>query len=222
MTTVAPVAPCLQTLSRPMPWRLRLDPARSGADNMRLDEELLEGQKNPGAMPVLRIFRWKHPTLSYGRLQDPAWAAERAKVLGAKEIVRRPTGGGTVLHDRDVSLSLVWRRDHAGFPKCLKNIYRAVHEAAQAALKQAGVETTLYVPASKRSGGQGFCFVEPAEDDVMRGDRKVVGGALKVTGWARLYQGNVTVADGLDMDFLAKLLPRTFEQIFFGCSPSLP
>ncbi len=219
MTNAAPVAPCLQTLSRPIPWRLRLDPALSGADNMRVDEELLEEQKNPTALPVLRIFRWKHPTLSYGRLQDPRWAGERAKALGAQEIVRRPTGGGTVLHDRDVSLSLVWRRDHAGFPKCLKNIYRAVHEAVQTALQEAGVETTLYAPASKTSRGQGFCFVEPAEDDVMRGDRKVAGGALQVTGWARLYQGNVTGTEDLDMEFLAKVLPRVFEQTFFGCSP---
>src|SRR5688500_5439117 len=120
--------PCRPASTAPAAWRLRVDQPLSGHDNMRIDADLLEAQKEPGALPVLRLFRWAHPTLSYGRLQNGHEACNMAQMLGASEAVRRPTGGGMVRHDKDLSLSLAWRRDHPSFPRCLKDVYRAVHE----------------------------------------------------------------------------------------------
>lgn len=204
---------CSSRLSAPVPWRLRIDGTLSGEENMRADEELLEEQKRPGAVPVLRFFRWKRPTLSYGRLQDPKQAEQKAKLFQVEEVVRRPTGGGVVRHDKDLSLSLVWRRDHPGFPKCLKDIYRGIHETVQAALRKKGMETSLYVPVG-RTPGEGICFAEPVEDDLMWEGRKILGGALRVTGWGRLYQGNL-LTDSWEPGRTIDELRKAFELNFF-------
>ncbi|MBI4396984.1 MAG: hypothetical protein HY548_07815 [Elusimicrobia bacterium] len=202
------------------PWRLRVDGPLSGEENMRHDHDLLEAQRDQAALPTLRFFRWKQPTLSYGRLQNHEQAAERAKLYQAREIVRRPTGGGMVRHDGDLSLSLAWRRGHPFLPKCLKNIYRAIHQTVQAALQERGVETALFVSAARSTPAEGICFVEPAEDDLMVAHRKVMGGALRVTGWGCLYQGNILV-DVLNVtcDGLMKDLSERFARERFFCPP---
>jgi lipoate-protein ligase A len=192
---------------------------------MIIDENLLEEQREPSAVPVLRFFRWERPTISHGRLQDPRWVEEAARQAEqaegrAVDVVRRPTGGGTVRHDKDLSFSLAWRRNHATLPKCLKDAYRAIHEAARLALAAKGIKTEFYLPAAKPTDIPGFCFTEPAEDDLMWNRKKILGGALRVTGWGRLYQGNLlTEPLGLSAEEAAKLLAISFEHNFFLTAP---
>jgi lipoate-protein ligase A len=185
---------------------------------MRIDGRLLEDQKDPTAVPVLRFFRWRGPTLSFGRLQN----SEALRALGfeAEEAVRRPTGGGAVLHGQDLSLSLVWRRDHPHFPKCLKNIYRGLHETVQQALQRRGMATILHQSPEDGKSSVGICFSEPVENDLTRNGQKILGGALRVTGWGRLYQGNILVEQlGLAWEALAEALAEEFEKTFFYSKP---
>jgi lipoate-protein ligase A len=75
-----------------------------GIWQMAIDAALLElGQ------PVLRFYSWSRPTLSLGFHQRPAassWLDWQARNQG--ELVRRPTGGGAVLHGGDLCYALVW------------------------------------------------------------------------------------------------------------------
>jgi lipoyl(octanoyl) transferase len=210
-------AACPPALRGPLVWRLRVDGALSGADNMAADEALLEEQKDPRADPALRFFLWARPAVSFGRLQR---VDERASA-GA-DVVRRPTGGGMVRHDADLSFSLVWRRDHPGFPKCLKDVYRSIHGAARAALAELGVETAFYAGETV-AGAAGVCFEEPAADDLMWKGKKILGGALRVTSWGRLYQGNLLAkALGREAADLIKPLSEAFQKDFFRRSPAGP
>jgi lipoate-protein ligase A len=177
----------------PTEWTLLRHGPRPAAENMRADEALLLDQSRPGARPVLRFFRWSAPAVTFGRTQDEPsarrWAADRVGAAGL-EIVRRPTGGGAVRHHRDLSLSLAWRRDHPAFPRCLRDIYLGFHETVARALRDGGVETAV-AGAPARRGGFAVCFEEPTEGDLLMGGRKILGGALRVTSWGRLYQGNL-------------------------------
>ncbi|MGQ0645406.1 MAG: lipoate--protein ligase family protein [Elusimicrobiota bacterium] len=198
-------------------WRLREDGALSGGENMAADEVLLEEQKDPRAEPVLRFFRWARPTVSFGRLQR---VDERAGA-GA-DVVRRPTGGGMVRHDADLSFSLAWRRDHPGFPKCLKDVYRSIHGAARVGLAELGIEAAFYAGGTAADAA-GICFDEPAADDLMWKGKKILGGALRVTSWGRLYQGNL-LAKALSREAadLVKPLSEAFQKDFFKSSPAGP
>lgn len=186
-----------------------------GDVNMDKDRALL-AEAPTAPRPVVRLFRWSEPTVSYGRTQKEADARAFADSVGVRAVVQRPTGGGMVWHDRDLSLSIAWRRDDPAFPKCIKNVYRALHEALAGALRGLGYDVSLYQPVPQKIPGQ--CFVEPVEADVMWQGHKVVGGALRVAAGARLYQGTLqTAALGLDVNRAQGAVRAALERLFvFG------
>ena len=92
------MTPCRQILSEPT----------DGASNMALDEALLESAAAAGAnvRPTLRIYGWPRPTLSLGYFQRAA-DREMHEASGECDLVRRPSGGGAILHDRELTYALV-------------------------------------------------------------------------------------------------------------------
>jgi lipoate-protein ligase A len=196
---------CISALSLPTPWRLQVDGPLPGTRNMKIDEALLRSQQDPFALPVLRLFQWKRPTVSYGRLQPPP----PARV----ESVCRPTGGGWVHHGTDLSLSLAWRRHDPRFPPCLKTIYRTIHETVQNALSNKKIETELCLSPGTSTGS---CFQNPVENDLLWQGKKILGGALRVTFWGRLYQGNLLWEEmGLRLEETVPCLIEAFTKTFF-------
>jgi lipoyl(octanoyl) transferase len=89
-------------------WRLIQDEPAPGAWNMAVEEALLEAARRDQTPPTLRLYGWCPPTLSVGRHQDPGDGINhefrRSRGIG---LVRRPTGGRAVLHDREVTYSIV-------------------------------------------------------------------------------------------------------------------
>lgn len=221
MTTVsAKTTPCSASITTPTPWRLWVDGALSGEENMRRDQELLEGQRDPAAVPVVRFFRWAAPTVSFGRLQPRAGAESLAKAAGAGSAVQRPTGGGMVLHDRDLSFSIAWRRDLAGFPPCVKEVYRSFHGVVADLLCARGMDVAVHQPSKRLPIAPGVCFKEPADQDLLWCGEKVLGGALRVTRWGRLYQGDVrTEVLGLDPDELVQAITNGLAKKVFLTPP---
>jgi lipoate-protein ligase A len=221
------VTTCATFIAAPTAWKLRVDGPQPGQANMDEDALLLEDQSLPDALPTLRFFRWQEPTISYGRLQKTEWVNSVAKAFHVGlsvnvavhdlKTVQRPTGGGMVWHDKDLSFSISWRRDHPSFPKCLKEVYRTIHQSVAEALARRGIETSFYfyVKQSSAKTPTGICFIEPAEDDLIWNKKKILGGALRVTGWGRLYQGNIlTEPLNISADELIPLISQTFEQTF--------
>ena len=94
----------------PSPCRLIDDGAAIGARQMALDEALLESAAERGSA-TLRFYRWSEPTLSLGYFQD---YAERDSHAASRNcaLVRRQTGGGAILHDRELTYSLAIPRAH--------------------------------------------------------------------------------------------------------------
>lgn len=185
-------ADCSTDLQPPIDLEIAIDGPLNPAEAMARDAAALEAQRSAAARPSLRLYRWAEPALTIGRLQDESAALALARTLGVGSVVRRPTGGGAVHHTDDVSFSLAWRRDHPAFPRCVAHVYRALHQRLAGALRAAGVaDATLYAGGGDPRGG--FCYASPVRDDVMSGGRKIVGGALRVTSYGRLYQGNLKI-----------------------------
>src|SRR2546427_10689615 len=83
-------------------WRFILTPPATGAENMALDEALMERAAASGEW-VLRVYTWSAPTVSFGRhqLAKGHYDAARLRSLGAG-VVRRPTGGPGVPPHREI------------------------------------------------------------------------------------------------------------------------
>ena len=159
------------------------DSARSGPEQMALDEALLESVTRP----VLRVYRWKGAAVSFGCSQSRTTV--QAQYPGIP-LVRRWTGGGIVEHRGDWTFSLIvpaieplaaWRPTET---------YRCIHECLAATLRGLGIAAVLVGPGDCRSGEA--CFTAPALHDVHdHQGQKLCGGAQRRTRRGFLHQGSV-------------------------------
>ena len=64
-------------------WRLIVTPPASGAENMALDEALMDRARQTGEW-VLRVYSWRAPTISLGRNQSARgrYDLDRIQTLG--------------------------------------------------------------------------------------------------------------------------------------------
>src|SRR5690242_1143259 len=91
--------------------RLILDPPAPGSWNMAVDEALLETAADAG-IATLRFYQWNEPTLSLGYFQAAAERNQHSMSSGCP-LVRRASGGGAILHDRELTYSIAMRQSLA-------------------------------------------------------------------------------------------------------------
>ena len=105
-------------------WRLLMDGAADGAWNMAADEAMLAEHAQGRIPPTLRFYSWKPAAISLGYFQR----AEREidlHVCASREIdvIRRLTGGRAVLHDAEVTYSLVVKESEPYIPEGITASY---------------------------------------------------------------------------------------------------
>ncbi len=185
-------------------WYLWQDGTHSPYFNMAMDELLLEHAPEIGR-PLIRIYRWDRKAVSFGTSQlFPEDAA-----ADGYAVVRRPTGGGVVYHDCDLTYTAVIPAGHSILQLDRMSSYKVFHQALVPALEAAGVHAALKpdeTPDVDRATMQ--CFVSPSRFDVMTEDGgKFAGAAQRRTRAGILHQGSLMLsATGGDWDKLAQIL----------------
>ncbi len=194
-------------------WQVLVSPGASGADNMAIDHALLHRAAASGDA-VLRVYSWHTPTLSLGRHQ-PAFGLYDAQAIRAAGIgvVRRPTGGRAVLHDREVTYSVTARLPDNRVARIrARDLYAAINALLVDALRGLGVPAALApphstaVPTDSSNGSQlrtaGSprpseypCFDVATEGEVVVAGRKLVGSAQRRDPDAVLQHGSILIAD---------------------------
>ncbi len=170
-------------------WRLILDGDGRGSWNMSVDHAL--ALELSGAVGVLRLYGWERPTLSFGRHEPVSgvYSPERARASGM-DLVRRPTGGRAVLHDREVTYSVVVpQRAFGGARRAYGEINRMLLEA----LHEAGLQASLAKSNGAVPVDAGPCFDKPAAGEIMSEGRKIVGSAQARVGKALLQHGSIVL-----------------------------
>ena len=174
-----------------MRWRLLASPPLGAADNMAMDAALMRRAAASGEA-VLRVYTWAAPTLSLGRNQPARGRYDDARAAReGVEIVRRPTGGRAVLHDREVTYSVTAPADAA-----LRTSYDRINRLLLDGLRRLGVPATLAAPAGRAPvPSLAPCFETPATGEVVSDGRKLVGSAQWRDGGALLQHGSILLAD---------------------------
>ncbi len=168
-------------------WLLWRDAARAPACNMAIDDLLLETlPERP--LPLLRLYRWDRPAATIGRAQRFP-----EELTGTYEVVRRPTGGGVVFHDADLTYTIVLPAGHWIVRQNRQESYRIIHEALQSALT---MPARLQESESKNVDRSTMrCFVSPSRYDVMAPDGgKYAGAAQRRTRNGLLHQGSIQLS----------------------------
>ena len=101
-------------------------------------------RRRPKGRCTLRFYQWAEPTLSLGYFQA---YADRAGHEASRScaVVRRPSGGGAILHDFDVTYSLAVPEGHPLAANRLRT-YRVVHDALIEVLADMGIAASLFAP----------------------------------------------------------------------------
>ena len=163
---------------------------RSAAANMGLDEALLES----APAPTLRFYGWRRASLSFGYFGRYADVAHEEN---EREIVRRWTGGGIVLHGTDLTYSVILPARASEKLPPARAIYAAIHDAIRRALVSAAPAALATADAPKRSDA---CFANPVVADVLVDGEKIAGAAQRRTRAGLLHQGSIQFA-ALPPDF---------------------
>jgi lipoate-protein ligase A len=178
-------------------FRLVLSGPHDGAANMAVDQALLSSyEQNPTQPPVLRLYTWEPACVSLGHFQKPEDTVCLPECKSLKvDVVRRMTGGGALLHDKEVTFAFVWGKGTDGIPESIHGSYAALLQAVQKGLERLGVPTQMK-PYSRRQGRESFCLIREGLYDLLWEGRKLCGSAQRRLKSAALLHGSIL----LDID----------------------
>jgi lipoate-protein ligase A len=168
------------------------DPPLDGPTNMARDEHLLHSEElRPAAV---RIYYWSPATLSLGYFQKHAAVASLPADVRGLAVVRRPTGGGAILHDREITYCIavdesmpIAHRPPAALYRLAHDCWRAVVAADEPAVEMAPDSLAFPSPRS----GPFFCFQQPGQTDLTLGGAKVLGSAQRRVRGRVLQHGSL-------------------------------
>jgi lipoate-protein ligase A len=156
---------------------------------MAVDEALMDSAR--AGLVTLRLYRWEPGCLSFGRNQTARgrYDGDRAAERGL-DVVRRPTGGRSVFHHRELTYSVTAPGDEWGG---LRDAYLKINRALAAGLQELGVPATVVeepgTPTPRPTARA--CFRDPLPGEVMADGRKLIGSAQWRDGGALLQHGSV-------------------------------
>jgi len=165
---------------------------------MEIDRTLLDqAEQEAEALTFLRFYRWDVPTLSIGHYQEPVRAADLTYCEANNvPVVRRPTGGRAVLHDRELTYAVV-SNDDRFFPlHSLDQTYLTIARALQNGLSQLGICSDLAaggreVGSSARVDIKHPCFASASRHELLVQGRKIAGSAQRRLKRSFLQHGSI-------------------------------
>ena len=175
-------------------WTILIERGRSARSQMAFDGRLAQE-----AVPLVRLFTWDPPAVSFGcRQPRPDWFDEARWRDSGFDWVERPTGGGIALHGSDVSLAVVVPRA-IGLP--LDRLMGLVCQSAVRLCRSYELEATPQLEA-ERPRRITYCLSEQSPYAVTIDGYKVGGFALRRYRESWLIQGSL----------LVRSLPRRMAQ----------
>lgn len=158
--------------------RLIIDPPAAGPWNMAVDEALLMSDEFDGI--TLRFYQWSEPTLSLGYFQP---LAERDQHTASQNctVVRRASGGGAILHDQELTYSIVAPVAQR-FGDTAAELYDVAHQTLCEVLSDWNIQAQMCSTEDVLALGKSepfLCFQRRSRGDVLLGPHKICGSAQR-------------------------------------------
>ncbi len=160
--------------------------------NMAMDEVIARSVIEDNRIPTLRFYLWDRPSLSIGYFQNLRGFNLEYIIKNNIPVVRRPTGGRAILHDRELTYSFSTRLERVFRDKGIFESYRIISDCILRALKNLGIPAVM----SERKKGNGvmrnpLCFMSISFGEITVGGKKIVGSAQKRYRDGFLQQGSI-------------------------------
>jgi len=176
------------------------DGPATGPENMAADEELAAEAERRGS-PLLRFYGWSATTVSLGGFQRIT-EAEGIEAIRGRPLVRRPSGGGAIVHGSDLTYAAAVPKSHP-WGATPQAFYDALHGALVETLAHHGIRAWLH-PADDGERGDDlsaadaagfFCFDRRATGDLIMPGPGPAGGS-KILGSAQRRRAGVVLQHG--------------------------
>lgn len=175
----------------------------TGADNMRIDSELLDGAiQNQTKEPVFRLYAWSPKCISLGRNQKDDFITDKDV-----ELVRRLTGGRALLHDDEITYSYVAPVIEG---ESVVESYKHISGILINFFKTLGVELN-FGENKKVSTHFDYCMLLSTGADVCYKGQKIIGSAQYRKQGYILQHGSILF--GYDKEFLEHLFKEEVKGI---------
>ena len=181
--SIVPVPECSSRLFALLLVIEDLEP-RDAALQMAIDRALLETTK----LPVLRLYRWSAPCVTIGYFESQQ---DAEKKYPGMNIVRRWTGGGSVLHGTDTPYSLIVPRSEPFASVKPRESYCLIHESLAKALRETLPEVITAKDSAPKTSAA--CFENPVTGDLLVGNNKIAGAGQRRTRHGFLHQGSIQI-----------------------------
>jgi lipoate-protein ligase A len=181
-----------------------------GPANMAADEAMLVAAAEGTAS--LRFYGWSPATLSLGYFQS-ASVRNGDPRFAPLPYVRRATGGGTLIHDRELTYALAlpaglpWQSAAPWMPR--------FHDTIRAALAGLGLGDAVRLAAAEEVLGKALCFHKQTVGDILCRGQKIVGSAQRKQRRCLLQHGSIL----LRQSRWASEVPGIFELTGVDLSP---
>jgi lipoyl(octanoyl) transferase len=199
-------------------WRLLDTGMRDGAENMAIDEAIVTAHSEGKVPPTIRFYGWNPATLSIGYFQkaNKEVDMERLREHGLG-FVRRPTGGRAVLHDQELTYSVVVSEDYPDMPTTVTQSYRVISTGLLYGFRRLQLAAEM-VPLETEeekvryaSLGSAACFDSPSNYELVVEGRKVAGSAQTRQKGVILQHGSILL--DMDVDLLFDVLRFPSERV---------
>jgi len=173
---------------------------QSGKRNMEIDGSLLEQVCENSSLAFVRIYHWNEPTITLGHFQK--FSEVPAGPLAKTPCVKRLTGGGAILHDREITYSIALPAGHL-FRHTPIAAYESVHTVIIELLQYLGVECgmradsplTTSQPTMATKEDEFLCFLRSDPRDIVSKGQKIVGSAQRRRKGCILQHGSILLAE---------------------------
>ncbi|WP_404408147.1 biotin/lipoate A/B protein ligase family protein [Jeotgalibacillus malaysiensis] len=183
------------------------------AFNMAMDEVLMNWHSEGKIPPVLRFYGWKPAGISVGFFQKVGGSIdlENAEKYGV-ELVRRQTGGRAVLHDDELTYSVLVSEEHPAMPKSIKEAYLVLSKGILEGYRALGIPADFSIPEEKqKQAGSAVCFEEPSWYELMVDGKKAAGSAQTRKKGVILQHGSIPIS--MDIEKLFDLFIYPSEKV---------
>ncbi|MCK4888783.1 MAG: lipoate--protein ligase family protein [Candidatus Aminicenantes bacterium] len=193
--------------------------ALSPSMNMAIDEYLFNLCHNK-SIGFFRIYSWDRPTFSIGVSQKVSKAVDLNYINENKfGFVRRITGGKTVLHNDEITYSVVSSEERFFLENDLYKSYSLIADIILKALIRSDIKAELSEGSSTLlSKSSNPCFSFPTPNEIEVSGKKIVGSAQKRDKLALLQHGSIPLSMNFEIysggtGFSARAIRRSMTTI---------
>jgi len=191
-------------------WRLLDTGFLTGHENMAIDEAIFTSCQQKKSPPTIRVYGWTPPAVSLGYFQkaENAVDVDACKKRGV-DVVRRLSGGRAVLHDRELTYSIICREGTPPFGCSVLKTYKTISESLISTLKDLGLQVQWVASRDRHTPAQekdktASCFSSPSWYEITVEGKKICGSAQKRGNGVLLQHGSLLI--DYDPELLAGVL----------------